>query len=247
MHFNSRASIRAQMSLACSVVTTKPFGSRRPLARASTLSHLAGGGRKCSKGGGIPNEWLRSLTVCCRWTSNVCSFGFGASRAAWLSTVFQRAMLSSRNAWKFIAFADVPRMKRARWRWKLSKDVVPRTHRRTGSRTLPFLDVPVTRVQGDTWRIQQARHWSRASLRWGGALWCDCARWRWCDAGILQHDGLLRLLQQPVVVSVPLEYAAAELLHKHAVEWVGFDRHARLHAYLYVSMTGKRAQTPSGS
>ena len=70
-----------------------------------------------------------------RCTSNVRSLSVGASSA------FQRVMPSSRNAWKFVAFADVPWMKRAMWRWKLSRDVVPRAHGRTGSWTPPFFNV----------------------------------------------------------------------------------------------------------
>ena len=76
-----------------------------------------------------------------RWTSNVRILGVGASRLCW---AFQRVMASSRNPWKLVVFTDVPGMKRAGWRWKLSMDVVPRAHRRTGSWTPPFLDVPVT-------------------------------------------------------------------------------------------------------
>ena len=48
---------------------------------------------------------------------------------------------------------------------------------------------------------------------------------RRCNASILEH-GSLRLLQQPVVVRVPLKYAAAESLHKCAVQGLGFAGHA---------------------
>ena len=53
----------------------------------------------------------------------------------------------------------------------------------------------------------------------------DCRLGRRCDAGILEH-GPLRLLQQPVVVGVPLEYAAADSLHRRSVEWERFAGHA---------------------
>ena len=82
--------------------------------------------------------------MCWSCTSNVRSLGVGASSTSRLRWAFQRVMPSSRNAWKFVAFAGIPGMKRARWRWKLSRVVVPRAHRRTGSWTPPFLNVPVT-------------------------------------------------------------------------------------------------------
>ena len=62
------------------------------------------------------------------------------------------------------------------------------------------------------------------------------------DAGIQKH-GPLQLLQQPVVVGVPLEYAAAELLRKRTLEGVGFTCHAKGDAAHEMSHNEPNGQT----